>query len=111
VRRRFLWLHKMRGKKRHLLVVRYLVEQGADKRKATNNGVIPIGAARLYGQDDVVAYLLSVGCTLGGQAFHSFQYPHRVIVSVQVTSHTSYLSSYPSSPSRPPFLSRHPCCK
>jgi ankyrin repeat protein len=50
-------------KKKHLLVVRYLVEQGADKRKVTNNGVTPMGAARLYGQDDVVAYLLSVGCT------------------------------------------------
>jgi ankyrin repeat protein len=45
-----------------LAVVRYLVEQGADKDKRTK-GATPLQIAQIAGHTQVAAYLLAAGCT------------------------------------------------
>jgi ankyrin len=45
----------------HIGVVRYLVEHGADKEKASDEGVTPLHAAVALDQTAVAAYLLMVG--------------------------------------------------
>jgi ankyrin repeat protein len=43
-------------------VVRYLVEQGADKDKPNDFGITPLQIARLTGHFEIVAYLSAAGC-------------------------------------------------
>jgi len=45
----------------YLVLVRYLVEQGADKNKPTNKGSTLLGAARFFGNAAVAAYLQAAG--------------------------------------------------
>ena len=45
------------SEKNHLHVVRYLVEQGADKEKADNDGATPLMAAAFNGHAAVVRLL------------------------------------------------------
>ena len=48
----------------HLVVVRYLVEQGVDMNKAANNGPTPLLAAILKGHDEVAAFLHAAGASV-----------------------------------------------
>ena len=45
----------------HFLVVRYLVQQGADTEKADNHGFTPFWPAVSKGHAEVAAYLRSAG--------------------------------------------------
>ena len=51
----------------HLAVLRYLLEQGADKNKATVHGVTPLHVAAMQGHAEVLSYLMRSGASLNAR--------------------------------------------
>ena len=45
-----------------LAIVRYLVEHGADRDKADNEGLTPLAIAQRCRRAEIVAYLTAAGC-------------------------------------------------